>query len=385
MLPCSPSGGISAFRLLSRSPVKGPRAGWLETPHGTIETPALLPVATRAAVKGLTAAEVGSTGAPALIVNALHLWLKDRVPGVVDAGGLHGFMGWRGPIFTDSGGFQIIRRDFAVQVKEEGLLIRGPQGPVLMTPQASVDLAAQLGADVAIILDHCPPYGRSRRHHAEAVARTERWAERCLASRSSQRPALFGVVQGGTFADLRSNAGAQMACLDFDGFAVGGLSIGEPRQAMFQALEAAVATLPAARPRHLLGVGSPLEILDAAAGGVDLFDSSFPTRNARHGVAYTFSGPLALGHRRNERSDRPLDDDCSCPACLDHPRSYLFHLLREGDPLAGRLISLHNLTTMARFMASMRRAILADEFHEFRERFRKGWGVTASERHDKGP
>lgn len=377
-------GGVRTFRVLSRSPVNGARAGWLETRHGTVETPALLPVATRAAVRGLTSAEVGSTGAPGLIVNALHLWLKDRVQGVTEAGGLHGFMGWRGPIFTDSGGFQIIRRDFAVQVKEEGLLVRGPRGPVLMTPEGSVDLAAHLRADVAIVLDHCPPYGRSHRHHAEAAARTERWAKRCLASRSSQGPALFGVVQGGTFSDLRSNAGSQMAELDFDGFAIGGLSIGEPREAMFQALKAAVATLPPARPRHLLGVGSPLEILDAVASGVDLFDSSFPTRNARHGVAYTLNGPLALGRRQNERSDSPLVDDCPCPACRDHPQSYLYHLLREGDPLAGRLLSLHNLTTMARFMASMRKAILADEFREFRERFRKAWRVTASAGGDKG-
>ncbi len=337
------------------------RVGRLETPHGTLETPAFLPVATRGMVKGLTPEEVRGTGTRGLIANAFHLWLNTGEDVIQSAGGIHGFMGWGGPIFTDSGGFQILRRDFPLRVTPGGLMVKTKDGREhLFTPAECMEVQRRLGSDVAMALDHCPPYGRSMRHHADALEDTIAWGGECLAKENGGT-LVFGILQGGTFPELRRKAWESMAPMPWDGLGIGGLCIGEPREEMYGVLRHLLPLMDQ-RPRHLLGVGSPREIVEAVALGVDLFDSAYPTRNGRHGSFYTRTGMEDIGDAQHRQRQGPLVGGCGCTACSDLTAAYLHHAHRQGELVAGRLLSIHNLFFLQELMAKLRLAIREGTF-----------------------
>ncbi len=352
------------FRLIHRDKKTGARAGRLYTRHGAIDTPAFMPVATKAGVKTLSSEEVLETKAQAIIANAFLLYLKPGVEAVEGAGGLHGFMHWPRVIFTDSGGFQVLRKGLFQGVSKRGITFRSPfdESRHLFTPGVCAQVQARLGSDVAMALDDCPPYGTGPEAAGKAVARTARWAEEFKAS---GRGELFAIVQGGVYRDLREESARGLVEIGFDGYGIGGLSIGEPKAVMFRVLEETVPLLPEGKPRYLMGVGSPRELLRAIALGVDIFDSAFPTRNARHNAAYTWSGRLNLSKGRYSRDGQPIERGCRCGACRNYSRAYINHLLKVQEGLGMRLVTIHNLTFFQELMEGAREAILRDGFREF--------------------
>jgi queuine tRNA-ribosyltransferase len=360
-----------AFRIRALDRETRARLGRLETAHGDIETPAFLPVATKGGVKTLSAAEVSQIGVQALIANAFLLSLKPGLPVLEKAGGLHRFMGWEGSLFTDSGGYQILRKDFLLAIGKKGITFRSPfdRSRRLLTPEGCIEIQERMGSDVAMILDDCPPFGSSYEREAESVARTASWAKTCSSLHQREDQLLFGIVQGGTFPDLRGESARELAALGFDGYGIGGLSIGESKAEMARVLDATIPYLPEEKPRYLMGLGSPVELLGAVSQGIDLFDSAFPTRNARHNTAYTPTGPLPLRKARFSEDFLPLEEGCPCPACRESTRAYIHHLLRVDEPLGARLLTLHNLSFFQRLMAGARKAIRRGEFETFRGEF----------------
>lgn len=345
------------FEIIARS--GRARRGQLWTPHGAVETPAFMPVGTLGSVKALHPSEVSDTGARMLIANTYHLWLRPGAELIAEQGGLHTFMRWPHAIATDSGGFQAFSLAQRVRVDEGGFdfasHIDGSKRR--LTPEESMRVQGLLGTDIALQLDICPPAGVPRSELVAAVERTTRWAERCLSARKPGQ-ALFGIVQGGTDVALRCQHAETLGRLPLDGLALGGFSVGEPPDLMHQALERVVPALDADRPRYLMGVGTPLDLVRAVSVGVDLFDCVMPTRNARNGQAFVSRGRLRLKNARYRTDARPLDEACGCPVCSQgFSRAYLRHLYVAGEILAHRLISLHNLHHYASLMASARKAI----------------------------
>jgi queuine tRNA-ribosyltransferase len=345
------------FEVIARS--GRARLGRLSTPHGEVQTPAFMPVGTAGSVKALHPAEVSQTGARLLIANTYHLWLRPGAELVAELGGLHTLMRWPHAIATDSGGFQAFSLAQRVRVDESGFEfsshIDGSRRR--LTPEESMRVQGLLGSDIALQLDICPPAGVARPELLAAVERTTRWAERCLAARKPGQ-ALFGIVQGGTDIELRCQHAETLARLPLDGLALGGFSVGEPPDLMHQALEQVVPGMDATRPRYLMGVGTPLDLVRAVSVGVDLFDCVMPTRNARNGQAFVGGGRLTVKNARFRADARPLDEACDCPVCSQgFSRAYLRHLYMAGEILGHRLISLHNLHHYASLMASARKAI----------------------------
>ena len=347
------------------------RAGKLRTAHGTVETPCFMPVATKASVKTLASDELLELGFEAIICNALVLYLKPGVEVIAQQGGLHRFMNFHHTIFTDSGGFQALRREFKPEFTRRGIAFRSPfdNSRHVFSPELCIAVQEALGSDVAMTLDDCPPYGEARERYVESVARTTRWARQCKSAHSCDGQLLFAIAQGGTFADLRRESAEQLAKLDFDGYGIGGLSIGEPHGTMLEMLEVSISALPEEKPRYLMGLGSPVEVLEAIARGVDIFDSAFPTRNARHSAVYTRQGKYSITKAKHLRSDLPLEEGCTCYTCRNYTRAYVSHLMRSGEALGMRLVTLHNLHFMQRLMRDARRAIRKGEFVEFMEDF----------------
>ena len=356
------------------------RAGKLRTAHGEVETPCFMPVATKASVKTLSSEELLELGYEAIICNALVLYLKPGVEVIAEQGGLHSFMNFHRTIFTDSGGFQALRREFKPEFTKRGIAFRSPfdNSRHVFTPQLCAAVQEALGSDVALTLDDCPPYGEAKERYAESVARTTRWARQFKEAHSCDEQLLFAIAQGGTFADLRRESAAQLAELDFDGYGIGGLSIGEPHDLMLEMLEVSISALPEEKPRYLMGLGSPVEVLEAIARGVDIFDSAFPTRNARHSAVYTKEGKYSITKAKHLRSSEPLEQGCTCYTCRNYTRAYVSHLMRANEALGMRLVTLHNLHFMQRLMRDARRAIRAGEFADFMQdfirRFRKDAG-----------
>ena len=350
------------FHVVARSGLA--RLGRLETAHGEIETPAFMPVGTAGTVKALHPDEVSGTGARLLIANTYHLWLRPGAELVAELGGLHRMMRWPHAIATDSGGFQAYSLARRVRVDEDGFEfsshIDGSRRR--LTPEESMRVQGLLGSDIALQLDICPAAGVPREALELAVQRTTRWAERCLAVRRPDQ-ALFGIVQGGLDIDLRLRHADELARLPLDGLALGGFSVGESPDAMYAALERVVPAMDGARPRYLMGVGTPVDLVRAMAVGVDLFDCVLPTRNARNGQAFVSSGRLTLKNARFRSDPRPLDETCNCPVCAQgFSRAYLRHLYMAGEILGHRLLSLHNLHHYAALMASARSAISEGRF-----------------------
>jgi queuine tRNA-ribosyltransferase len=352
--------GIS-FEILERDPRTMARTGRMSTSHGEVLTPAFLPVGTRGTVKAMAPWELEEIGYQMLLANTYHLYLRPGSDLVRDAGGLHSFMGWCNPILTDSGGFQVFSLSPTLEVGVEGVRFRSVYdgSEHLLTPEKAVAVQGQLGSDVAMILDHCVAYPASREEVERSVKLTLEWAARSIAAHEDRRQALFGIVQGGVFADLRARSAEGTAGLGFAGYGIGGLSVGEPRGAMLECLEVQAEILPEGRPRHLLGVGDPHGVAAAVALGVDLFDCVLPTRLARNGVAMTRQGKINLRHARYRRDLRPLEEGCPCPACAGFTRAYLRHLHGLKEIMAHRLLTWHNLAFMQRLMLDCRAAIEA--------------------------
>jgi queuine tRNA-ribosyltransferase len=342
------------------------RLGRLTTPHGVVDTPAFMPVGTLGAVKGVTPQELAAAGASILLANLYHLVLRPGVEAIERLGGLHRFTGWTGPLLTDSGGFQVWSLGHLRTVDDGGVTFRShlDGSPRRFTPEDVVAWQRRLGVDVAMVLDECPPWPVTREQAAASWERTLGWARRARAADSASAGAsggaaggVFGIVQGSVFPELRQRAAQELAALDFDGYAIGGVSVGEPAADRRSVVEHTAAALPPARPRYLMGVGYPADILHAAMHGVDLFDCVLPSRNARHGVLFTRAGPLKIRHARYRDDPAPVDPACGCPCCTRLPRAFLHHLMRAGELTGAVLATLHNLRFYLDFMGDLRQAI----------------------------
>jgi queuine tRNA-ribosyltransferase len=357
-----------AFETLARDIGSAARVGRLRTPHGDVETPVFMPVGTQATVKGLTPDQIRATGSAMLLANTYHLALRPG-EGVVSAlGGLHEFMGWDGPILTDSGGFQVFSMADRVKLTESGVAFRSHlDGSLLdLTPERAMQIQQDLGADVIMCLDQCPALPASKEAIAEAVGRTVRWARRCKDSHDRPDQALFGIVQGGAHADLRAECAEGLVAMDFDGYAIGGVSVGEDREQVRLALEVSTPLLPDDKARYLMGVGRPQDILDAVATGIDMFDCVLPTRNGRNATCLTDQGPVKLRNAAHRVDPRPIEEGCPCLACRKFSRAYLRHLFIAREMLGPILASIHNVTYLQRLTSRIREAIREGRFVQLR-------------------
>ena len=359
------------FEVETRCESTSARVGVLTTPHGRVYTPAFMPVATRASVRALTPEEATEVGASILLANTYHLYLQPGVETVRAMGGLHGFMGWSGPVLTDSGGYQVFSMGYLKEVSEEGVLFRShiDGSEHLFTPESSMDYQEGLGADIILCLDECVAYGEPEVKVREAMERTHRWARRCLEAHHSSGQALFGVLQGGVCQHLREESARFFASQDMDGYSIGGLAVGEPKTDMYAVTGDICAMLPENRPRHLLGVGSPEDLVECVARGVDLFDCALPTRIARNGALLTRTGRIDIKKAHFQRVEGAVEDGCDCYACRNFSAAYLHHLFKAHELLGLRLATIHNLRFVLRLMEEMRQAILKGTFPEFKERF----------------
>lgn len=347
-----------SFALHATDSTTAARRGTFHTPHGAVDTPAFMPVGTQATVKGLSVDAVRQTGTQMILANTYHLALRPGEELVRELGGLHAFSGWDGPILTDSGGFQLFSLAQHTEVTEEKAVFRSHlDGNLLeISPERAVAIQEALGSDVAMVLDHVVALPNDAATVREASARTLRWAERAKRAQTRDDQALFAIVQGGLDAQLRVESARELAAMDFPGYAVGGLSVGETPAEMYDVLDVTVPEMPADRPRYLMGVGRPQDLLQAVRRGIDLFDCVLPTRNGRNALVFTAEGPLKLRNLQFARDARPLEADCPCVACR-HSRAYLRHLFLAGEMLGPILVSLHNLTFYQRLMRDTREAI----------------------------
>ncbi|MCZ7393222.1 MAG: tRNA guanosine(34) transglycosylase Tgt [Candidatus Methanoperedens sp.] len=357
------------YELIHTDKNTGARAGRLATNHGSMDTPAFMPVATKATVKTLTPEELHDMGTQALISNAFHLFLSPGMEVIQKAGGLHEFMNWERVIFTDSGGFQMIRKDFPFKIADEGITYKNPRDgkKYSYTPEMCIENQKILGSDVAMILDECPAYGSEYSAVEASVERTIQWAKRSKTIEKNEGQLFFAILQGGVFAELRRKCAEALIEMEFDGYGIGGLSIGEPKETMNEVLKYSLPLVPEDKPRYLMGVGSPLELFSAIESGIDIFDSAFPTRNARHGTLMTSKGNVDVARAKFALDFAPLDGECVCYTCRNYTRAYLHHLFKESELLALRLASIHNLAFIQSIVKGAREAILEDRFATFKK------------------
>ncbi len=358
----------SSFEVKSLDAASGARTGTLRLPHGEVRTPAFMPVGTYGAVKSLTHEDLREVGSDIILSNTFHLVCRPGSEQIRDLGGLHRFMSWDGPILTDSGGFQVFSLAAMRDIDEDGVNFRNPHGGELvrLTPESTVQHQVNLGVDIAMVLDDCAALPADRATLSSAMERTLRWAERSLAvPRDDARgPALFGIVQGGLDLKLRKECIERLSEMNFDGYALGGLSVGEAPEDMYSVVQFAAPKMPPAKPRYLMGVGYPEDIVEAVAAGVDMFDCVLPTRNARNGNLFTSRGRLIIKNAAWRSDKRPLDEDCDCFTCSNYSRAYLRHIYVAKDSLAPRLLSIHNLHYYQRLMARIRRSIEEGTFSD---------------------
>ncbi len=347
------------------------RLGLLETPHGPVETPVFMPVGTQATVKTMTPGEVREVGGTMVLSNTYHLYLRPGHDVVQEAGGLHKFMGWDGPILTDSGGFQVFSLGPLRRVTEEGVTFRShiDGSEHFFSPEKSMEIQMALGADIAMAFDECAPYPCSYEKTREAADRTTRWAERSLARHNRKDQALFGIIQGGVYRDLRLKSASEIIALDFPGYAIGGLSVGEPKPVMYEVLDYLLPAMPEDKPRYLMGVGSPDCLVEGVYRGVDMFDCVLPTRIARNGTVFTRDGKIVVRNAEYARDFRPLDPECDCYACKNFTRAYIRHLIKANEVLGIRLTTWHNLHFVLSLMRDIRAAISENRLASFREEF----------------
>ncbi|GAB6934372.1 MAG: tRNA guanosine(34) transglycosylase Tgt [Bacillota bacterium] len=350
----------------------GARLGRLHTPHGVIDTPVFMPVGTLATVKAMTPEELKTLGAQIVLSNTYHLYLRPGPDIVREAGGLHRFMNWDRAILTDSGGFQVFSLSSLRKIEEEGVTFRSHLSgeKLFMSPEKAIEIQNALGADIIMAFDECAPYPAEYEYVKQSVARTTRWARRSLAAhRRPEDQALFGIVQGGVYRDLREQSARELVELDLPGYAVGGLSVGEPKAVMYEILEYTVPLLPADKPRYLMGVGSPDALIEGVIRGIDMFDCVLPTRVARNGTVMTTEGRLVIKSARYARDFGPLDPHCNCYVCRNYTRAYIRHLIKADEILGIRLTTYHNLAFLLNLMAEIRQAIREDRLLDFRDAF----------------
>ncbi len=367
------------FELIKVCKQSGARLGRIHTQHGVIETPIFMPVGTQATVKTLSPEELKEVGSQIILSNTYHLFLRPGHEIVEEAGGLHAFMNWDSPILTDSGGFQVFSLNALREISEEGVAFRSHISgeKLFLSPEKSIEIQNALGADIIMAFDECTPYPAERQYVEDSMRRTIRWAKRCI--KAHQRPdeqALFGIVQGGMDLDLRRESAERLIELDFPGYAIGGLSVGEPKEQMYEVLESTTGLLPANKPRYLMGVGSPDSLVRGAIYGVDMFDCVLPTRIARNGTAMTSMGRLVVRNAKFARDFTPLDPNCDCYTCRSYSRAYLRHLVKAEEIFGLRLISYHNLYFLLRLMEKVREAIRQDRLLDFGEQFIKQYYGT---------
>jgi queuine tRNA-ribosyltransferase len=356
------------------------RLGRIATPHGSISTPAFAPVGTKATVKSLDPRDLAELGAELILGNTYHLYLRPGISVVEEFGGLHGFMGWDGPILTDSGGFQVFSLAEQRKITDEGVVFRshidGSQH--LFTPEMVVKVQERLGADIIMVLDECAE-PEDWAYNRQAVARTHAWAARCREAQHRSDQALFGIVQGGTFAELRQQSAEFLVGLDFPGYAIGGLSVGESKEQMLRILDITASLLPEHKPRYLMGVGAPEDLLEGVARGVDLFDCVLPTRLARNAALFTRQGRVNIRNARHERDAGPVEEGCQCYTCRHFSRAYLRHLFKAGELLAYRLATIHNVHFILQLMRDIRAAIASGRFQALRDEFLASYPIIPHE------
>ena len=368
---------MSAFRyeLIATDPATGARVGRWHTPHGVVDTPAFMPVGTLGTVKGLTPEQIRATGAQQVLANTYHLALRPGAEVVQALGGLHQFMQWDGPILTDSGGFQVFSLATLRKINDDKVVFRSHiDGSLLeLSPESAVRIQEQLGADIMMCLDECPPHDAPPEKMIAAVDRTTRWAARCRDAQVRTDQALFGILQGGTHREMRERSAAGLLPLNFPGYAIGGLSVGEAPAEMYSTLDFTVPLLPTDRPRYLMGVGRPVDLLEGVLRGIDLFDCVMPTRNGRNATAFTSAGTVKLRNLKHRLDTGPLDPECGCPVCTRFSLGYLRHLFVAEEMLGPILVSWHNLTYYQTLLRDLRAAIVAGTATEFRARQLARW------------
>jgi queuine tRNA-ribosyltransferase len=364
------------FQLLEQDSNTKARRGRLTTKHGAIETPAFMPVGTQGSVKAVSPQELRELRAQVILGNTYHLFVRPGLEVMRHFGGLHSFMNWDGPILTDSGGFQIFSLARLRKITEEGVHFQNhlDGNPTFVSPEIAMEIQAVLGSDIAMVLDECPPWPCHRDYAARSLRMTLRWAERCKRRSETEdgrpeRQLLFGIAQGATFADLREEAARALVQIGFDGYAIGGVSVGEPEEEMMAAVEASEPFLPNDKPRYVMGLGTPPQLLEMIARGIDMFDCVLPTRLARNGTAFTARGTLNLKNAEFALDQKPIEENCRCPACREFSRGYIRHLVKAEEILGLRLITLHNLRFYLQLMEQTREAIASGTFSEFRRQF----------------
>ncbi|MBE3581195.1 MAG: tRNA guanosine(34) transglycosylase Tgt [Thermoanaerobacteraceae bacterium] len=366
------------FEVLKEDKTFGARLGRLVTPHGIVHTPVFMPVGTQATVKTMTPEEVVELGAEIILSNTYHLYLRPGAEIIREAGGLHKFMNWHRPILTDSGGFQVFSLSPLREIRPDGVVFRShlDGSTHFMGPEESMAVQEALGSDIAMAFDECVAYPATYEEVEAGVERTTRWAERCLEVHRRKDQALFGIIQGGTFPELRRRSAREITSLDFPGYGIGGLSVGEPKDVMYRILEELRPLLPEDRPRYLMGVGSPDCLIEGVKRGIDMFDCVLPTRIARNGTVLTSRGKLVVRNASYARDFRPLDPECDCYACRNFSRAYIRHLLKANEVLGLRLTTIHNLHFSLRLMERIRRAIAEDCLEDMAREFYARYNST---------
>jgi len=369
---------LNSFHLIQTCPENKARAGELITLHGAVATPVFLPVASQGTVKTLTPEEIKRIGIDMVLANTYHLYLRPGIPVIEKMGGLHKFMSWDRAILTDSGGYQVFSLAPLRRVSDEGVIFRShiDGSEHLITPELAIQFQEALGADIVMVLDECPAHDDSFEKVQEATNRTHRWAERCQKAQTRSDQALYAIVQGGVFPELRHQSAEYLTSLDFPGYAIGGLSIGETKKETLSLIEETIALLPENKPRYLMGVGSPEDIVEGVARGVDIFDSALPTRVARNGALFTYLGRVNIRNAGYAQEERPVDTDCDCYTCRTFSAAYLHHLFNSQELLAYRLATIHNLTFISKLMQKIRETVLEDAFASFKDEFLAGYQTT---------
>lgn len=359
------------YELVAEDRKTGARAGLLHTPHGVFKTPMFMPVGTQATVKTVTPEELEEMGSQIILSNTYHLFLRPGTELIHEAGELHRFMNWNKGILTDSGGFQVFSLGAMRKITEEGVYFRSflDGSKQFLSPEISIRAQEDLGSDIAMAFDECIPYPADYEYARKSTERTTRWAKRCIKAHQRTDRGIFGIIQGGMYKDLRKQSAMEISSLPFDGVAVGGLSVGEPHDLMYDILEETTQWMPKGKARYLMGVGTPDCLVEGVARGVDMFDCVFPTRVARNGMAMIHTGRMNMKNKQYKRDFHPIEESCGCYTCRNYTRAYIRHLYKSEELLAFRLVTIHNLYFLLQFMRDMREAIVQGNFSEFREHF----------------
>ena len=367
------------YELIKQCPHTGARAGRIHTPHGSFDTPIFMPVGTQASVKTLAPEELKEMGAGIILSNNYHLFLRPGSKLVKEAGGLHKFMNWDRAILTDSGGFQVFSLGDLRKISEEGVTFRShiDGSKKFLSPEIATQSQMDLGADIIMAFDECVPYPADFKYTRESMELTLRWAQRCKNTMTNPNQGLFGIVQGGMYKDLRIECANRLVDMDFPGYAVGGLSVGEPKELMYEMLDITLEHLPQNKARYLMGVGTPDCLVEGVMRGIDMFDCVYPTRVARNGTAMTWNGRLVIKNAQYEHDFYPIDEHCNCYTCRNYSRAYIRHLVRVNEIFGLRLLTIHNLHFLIDFMRQMRQSIMEDRFPEFYRKFTANFSFNA--------